>query len=65
MSWSELVKHPYITNDPRTEKSEEELRLSYSEVQGAYMVDERLDQRNAIMLNCRDPGKYMKVSLSL
>lgn len=28
------------------------------------MVDERLDQKNAVMLNCRDPGKYMKVSLN-
>lgn len=43
MSWSELIKHPYILNDPRQEPSEEEIRLSYSSVQGHYMVDEKLD----------------------
>ena len=61
MSWTELVNHPYITSDPRMEKPEEELKLQYSEIQGQYMADEMSNSRNAIILNCRDPGKYMKV----
>lgn len=80
MSWSELIKHPYITVDPRSEKQEDELHLSYSNYHGQYvrddskggsgqMIDEStmlgmdqphkyLNEKNAIILNCRNPFKF-------
>jgi serine/threonine-protein kinase ULK/ATG1 len=34
MCWDDLIKHPYVTIDPRNEKRDEELHLSYSEYHG-------------------------------
>jgi hypothetical protein len=72
MSWDELVRHPYITTDPRTEKAEDELHLSYSVEHGQYMKEDLethenplslLNEKNAILLNCKDPKKFNEVRL--
>lgn len=67
MKWDELITHPYITNEPL--RDGDELRLSYSVESGHYVLNEeellrsqsQLTEKNAILLNCRDPRQYEKV----
>lgn len=78
MSWSDLIKHPYITSDPRFESRDDQMHLSYSNVHGQYIRNEMLNQinessvwghdphtflneRNAIMLNCKDSAVFNQV----
>jgi hypothetical protein len=44
MCWDDLIKHPYVTIDPRNEKKDEELHLSYSEYHGQYVRDDVIGQ---------------------
>ncbi|CDW86267.1 protein kinase domain containing protein [Stylonychia lemnae] len=79
MSWDDLIRHPYVTIDPRNEKVDEELHLSYSEYHGQYVRQDMigqikdseilnkdqphrfLNERNAIILNCKDPQQFNQV----
>ena len=52
MSWAELIKHSYITTDPRDEKPEDEMHLSYSQAHGQYVREDMLNQINeSIMMD--------------
>jgi serine/threonine protein kinase len=79
MAWSDLIKHPYITGDPKKENLEEQLHLSYSQMNGHYQIDQNdqkvdescvmmkmdpynyLNEKNAILLNCKNPQQYNDV----
>ena len=60
MSWNDLIQHPYITNDPRNEKPEDQLRLSYSEAYGQYIRGDMLDQidQSCLMMQ-ENPQAYL------
>ena len=60
MSWSELVKHPYIIKDPKSNTEEDQMHLSFSEVTGHYAVDEEsLLVDNLSILIKQDPHKHL------
>lgn len=75
MSWADLIRHPYITTDPRQEQKEDQMHLSYSLEHGQYVAEEiaqsfiinhknpqgLFNERNAIMLNCKDPRLFKQV----
>lgn len=69
------MNHPYIKSDPFEEMQKKQaedsvLHLSYSEVHGQYILDEltkapmpqtKLNDRNAILLNCKDGKLFQQV----
>jgi hypothetical protein len=69
------VNHPYIKSDPIEEMQNKHgedsvLHLSYSEAHGQYILDElikapmpqtKLNDRNAILLNCKDGKQFQQV----
>ena len=79
MSWNDLCQHPYITMNPSDEAADEQLHLSYSDNSGYYQRDDigkmdesaflnrdphnYLNEKNAILLNCKNPQLYNDVYL--
>lgn len=77
MSWSDLIKHPYITDNPDKSNFDEQLHLSYSQSTGHFQRDDGmmgestvlmqrdpygyLNEKNAILLNCKNPKQYNDV----
>ena len=69
------MNHPYIKSDPIEEMQNKHgedsvLHLSYSEAHGQYILDElikapmpqtKLNDRNAILLNCKDGKQFQQV----
>ena len=69
------MNHPYIKSDPIEEMQnklgeDSVLHLSYSEAHGQYILDEltkapmpqtKLNDRNAILLNCKDGKQFQQV----
>mmetsp|Transcript_30094 Transcript_30094/g.29347 ORF Transcript_30094/g.29347 Transcript_30094/m.29347 type:complete len:156 (-) Transcript_30094:645-1112(-) len=39
ISWEQLTMHPYITDDPKSDKESESLRLSYEGTTGFFVAD--------------------------
>lgn len=69
------MNHPYIKSDPIEEMQnklgeDSVLHLSYSEAHGQYILEEltkapmpqtKLNDRNAILLNCKDGKQFQQV----
>lgn len=44
MPWSDLIRHPYITTDPRAESPDDVMHLSYSVEHGRYLSDNMIEE---------------------